>query len=58
MITKFIDDLHSPERCKLICEARIKIILSENGGEMTYGNLMEEMAKRGWAVKNPDGTFQ
>lgn len=55
---QFIDDIHSPEECRAICEIRVKIILGENNNEMTYGALMNEMARRGWAVKKEDGTFQ
>lgn len=58
MSVQFINNLHSTQMCDLICEARVKIILKENDGGMTYGALMDEMAKRGWAVKNKNGTFQ
>ncbi|MBL4836447.1 MAG: hypothetical protein JKY34_02620 [Kordiimonadaceae bacterium] len=40
--------VHSPERSAIITE-RMMYLLRQNGGEMCFGDLADEMIARGWA---------
>lgn len=42
--------LTRPKTQEEVLEERVKYILDLNGGEMTYGNLLKEMKRRGWVV--------
>ena len=42
----------SPEM-RAVIEDRIFYLLALNGGEITYGDLCDQMTERGWLVDDP-----
>ena len=42
--------LHKPKTQEEVLRERVRYILELNGGEMTYGDLLKEMKRRGWVV--------